>query len=138
MQAPTGGVLSPRTTASATSATSGAPAGSAAVPASAAPATSAPASRTVVCPRRSTSRPSSGPPTPSDTAKAPATTPAVANEPVRWRDVDEQRDAEHGHRQARDDRDGGEAQGAGRRGEAKPWLARLGRHWFTDEGQLGP
>jgi hypothetical protein len=82
MHAPTGGVLSPRTSASATSTASGAPAGSAAVPASAAPATSAPASRIDVCPRRSTSPPSSGPPTPSDTAKAPATTPAAANEPV--------------------------------------------------------
>jgi hypothetical protein len=83
--ASTGGVLASRTTASATSTATGARAGSAAVPARAAPATSALVSRTFVCPRRSTSRPSSGPPTPSEAAKAPATMPAVANEPVRWR-----------------------------------------------------
>ena len=83
MHAPTGGALSPSTAASATSAASGAPAGSTAVATSAEPATSAPAIRTAVWPRRSTSRPSSGPPTPSDTAKAPATIPAAASEPVR-------------------------------------------------------
>ena len=68
MQAPTGGALIPTTTASATSAASGVPVGSAAVAASPAPATLAPATRTAVCPRRSTSRPRSGPLTPSDTA----------------------------------------------------------------------
>ena len=80
--APTGGALSPSTAASATGAASGAPAGSAAVAASAEPATSAPATRTVVCPRRSTSRPSSGPPTPSAAPNAPATMPAAPSEPV--------------------------------------------------------
>ena len=50
--------------------------------------------------------------------------------------VDEQADAEHRHRQTREDRDDREAQRAGRRDEGKPWLARLGRHWFTHECQL--
>ena len=48
-------------------------------------ATLALATSTPVCPRRSTSRPSGGPPTPSAIAKAPVTAPAAAKEPVsRW------------------------------------------------------
>ena len=111
--ASTGGVLSPRTTASATSSATGAPAGSAAVPARAAPATSALGEQDLRLPA-AIDQPAEQRPADAERHGEGARDDAGRRERAgQVAHVDEQRDAEHGHRQARDDRDGGEAQGAG-------------------------
>ena len=112
--APTGGVASPMPAASATSSGERRAGRERARRRRAAPRpTPALASSTAVWPRRSTSRPSSGPPTPSATAYAPATRPADGERAGQVLRVDEQADAEHRQRQARDDREDEQATCAG-------------------------
>jgi hypothetical protein len=127
----------PEDAASATSDRSGARAGSAAIAASAAPATSAARHQDRRLPA-AVDQPAEQRPADAERHGEGARDDAGRGERAgQVRGVDEQADAEHGHRQARDDRDDIEAQSAGSRAR-EAMVARVGRHWFTDEGQLGP
>ena len=91
--------------ASATRTASGAPAGSTAIATSSAAATLALASSTEVWPRRSTSWPSSGPPTPSASAVDAGDDAGGGERAGQVLRVDQQADAEHRQRQPREDRE---------------------------------
>ncbi len=79
---PSGGKAPPASAASAMAGATATPGGSSATATIAAVDASAAGTSTGACPRRSTSRPSSGPVTPLASAYAPATAPPAANDPV--------------------------------------------------------
>ena len=103
---PSGGKAPPASAASAIAGATAAPWGSSAKPIIAAVESSAAGRSTAVCPRRSTSRPSSGPVIPFASAHAPATAPPAANEPVssRVRRISTSPNADAGGRPAMEDR----------------------------------